>query len=283
MRPILRSAKSIAFALALLVLSNSSPARADLIREINLERSAGCGSRPGVKPALRLSSKLNEAARRLQGGASLRTAMEAADYHGIKSGSIHMSGGLSDSAAARILKNRFCESLGDPQLQEIGYYRKGRDIWLVLAQPFSSLSLKDPAVVSRRVLQLVNEARSHARRCGGKNFAAVGPVQLSSLLHRAALTHSRDMADRNYFEHVSPAGSTPAQRVTAQGYKWRVTGENLAAGITTPEDAVRGWLDSPHHCENLMDPRFTEMGVAYVVEPASQLGVYWTQVFGLPR
>jgi len=48
----------------------------------------------------------------------------------------------------------------------------------------------------------------------------------------------------------------------------------------TPEEAVAGWLQSPHHCENLMTPRFTEMGVAFAVNPATDAGVYWTQTFG---
>jgi uncharacterized protein YkwD len=69
--------------------------------------------------------------------------------------------------------------------------------------------------------------------------------------------------------------------VTATGYTWRLVGENIASGQPTPEDAVAGWLDSPGHCVNLMDPRFTETGAAYAV--SAHHIVYWTQEFGLPR
>ena len=40
---------------------------------------------------------------------------------------------------------------------------------------------------------------------------------------------------------------------------------------------------SPPHCANLMNPVFTEMGVAYAVDAKSAMGVYWTQSFGTPR
>ena len=50
---------------------------------------------------------------------------------------------------------------------------------------------------------------------------------------------------------------------------------------------MRGWLDSPGHCENIMDPRFAEMGVAYArgraPEPASGVGLYWVQLLVDPK
>ena len=268
---------------SLLLALASAPACADFLHEVNEARAEGCGGRAGVKLPLRSSAKLGEAARHLQRGASLRDAMQAVGYHGVKSSSIHMSGWLTDPNVARIFSKRFCESLVDAQLRDIGFYRKDREMWLVLAQPYSELPLKDPQLINGRVLELVNEARSHARRCGRETFAAAGPLQRSPILERAALAHAKDMAAHDYFEHTSRDGTTPAGRVTQQGYKWRVTGENLAAGITTPEEAVQGWLESPHHCANLMDPRYTEMGVAYAINPASSLGIYWTQVFALPQ
>jgi uncharacterized protein YkwD len=60
-------------------------------------------------------------------------------------------------------------------------------------------------------------------------------------------------------------------------------GENLAGGQLQPEDAVAGWIKSPEHCANLMNPAFTEMGSAYAVDPGSEMGVYWAQAFGRPR
>jgi uncharacterized protein YkwD len=68
--------------------------------------------------------------------------------------------------------------------------------------------------------------------------------------------------------------------VSRTGYTWRTVGENIASGPTTAAEVMAGWLASPGHCENIMSPRFTEMGIGWVVDPRSESGVYWAQVFG---
>jgi uncharacterized protein YkwD len=83
-------------------------------------------------------------------------------------------------------------------------------------------------------------------------------------------------------DHTGRDGSSPAQRVTRSGYRWRETGENLASGIMTPDEVVAGWLGSPHHCANLMDPAFTEVGVGFGVNARDERGVYWAMEFGRP-
>lgn len=98
-----------------------------------------------------------------------------------------------------------------------------------------------------------------------------------------ASLHATDMAASNYFSHTGRDGSTSAQRVTRAGYHYRMTGENIAAGQLSPEEAVAGWLKSPTHCANLMNGRYTEMGVAFAVNATSSMGVYWVQLFGTPR
>jgi uncharacterized protein YkwD len=168
-------------------------------------------------------------------------------------------------------------------LREIGVARRGADTWIVLAAPLSTPPPADAPAVSRRVLELVNRARAQSRRCGGRAFNATVPLKLSAALADAALAHSLDMATRDYFDHRGPDGSTPASRVTRAGYSWRVVGENIAAGVATPEGAVEGWLQSPAHCENLMDPRFVDMGVAYAVNPHNPSVILWTQVFAATR
>jgi uncharacterized protein YkwD len=102
-------------------------------------------------------------------------------------------------------------------------------------------------------------------------------------LNKASLDYSRDMASRSALSHEGRDGSTPADRAGRVGYKWRVVGENLASGPTSAVEVVKGWLASPHHCSNIMDPRFTEMGSAYFVDKKSASVIYWTQMFGLPR
>src|SRR5260221_1933037 len=85
------------------------------------------------------------------------------------------------------------------------------------------------------------------------------------------------MARHNYFEHEDLTGRSPADRVRAVGYQEKLVGENIAYGPKTADEVVQGWLDSPAHCENIMDPRFAEMGIAYAAGRAFQRGRLWVQ------
>ena len=91
------------------------------------------------------------------------------------------------------------------------------------------------------------------------------------------------MAAWGYMNHTGHDGSTPAARISRSGYRWSEVGENLASGIMKPEDVVAGWLKSPEHCANLMDPLFRQAGVAFAVNRHDQRGVYWAMEFGTPR
>lgn len=83
-----------------------------------------------------------------------------------------------------------------------------------------SLSLWDPA--AQAVFDLVNLQRG---------FLGLGTLNADSRLHDAALGHSTDMALNDYFAHTNPfTNETASQRVTAAGYAWTSTGENIAAG-----------------------------------------------------
>lgn len=102
-------------------------------------------------------------------------------------------------------------------------------------------------------------------------------------LAEAAEQHSVDMAVRRYFDHLSPDGKRVSQRVTAQGYNWRMVGENLAGGDSTVSDVISGWLESPEHCQNMMSPAYAEVGVSCVRQPGSKWGTYWTMVLATRR
>jgi hypothetical protein len=69
------------------------------------------------------------------------------------------------------------------------------------------------------------------------------------------------MLKRRYFEHRGSDGSEPRDRVARAGYKSRLTGENIALGPESAEEVVAGWLDSPGHCANIMEPRFQDIGI----------------------
>ena len=91
------------------------------------------------------------------------------------------------------------------------------------------------------------------------------------------------MARRNYFDHVSPEGVNVAKRVDAEGYDWRSVAENIAAGVGSADAAMANWTASAAHCRNMMDPVFTEVGVACAHRTGTQWDTYWTMVLGRRR
>ena len=258
-------------------------AAADIVSSINKVRAQGCPGRRGGELPLRQNRQLDAVARELARGIDLRRAEKEANYHAVSSASVEISGVPDSGDIERIVGRQFCSASTEPEFREIGTFRRGTDVWIALAKPFTPPLVRDAAAISRRVLELTNDARAHARRCGGTTFQAVPPLTLNGSLERAALDHSQDMAAHNYMDHTGRDGSSPADRITRTGYKWRLVGENLASGMMTPDEAVAGWLQSPHHCANLMTARFTEMGLAFAVNPSTDAGVYWTQTFGTTR
>lgn len=133
-----------------------------------------------------------------------------------------------------------------------------------------------------RVLALVNEVRARGTRCGDKAFGHAPPLQLSTALNDVAGEHAADMARHNYFEHVDLKGNSPADRVRASGYREKLVGENIAYGPDSADEVVAGWLHSTGHCENIMDPRFAEMGLALEPGKGTRRGLYWDQVLAAP-
>jgi uncharacterized protein YkwD len=138
------------------------------------------------------------------------------------------------------------------------------------------------ATVRARVVQLVNAARSHARKCGSERFAAAPPLSASRKLDDAAAGHARDMARRKFFDHRGADDSQPKDRVIRAGYQPRLTGENIAFGPESAEEVVAGWLASPGHCANIMDARFQDIGVSFSTG-RDRRRIYWVQDFGAPR
>jgi uncharacterized protein YkwD len=145
--------------------------------------------------------------------------------------------------------------------------------------PPSSLS----PILATRALQLVNNVRAKGARCGSDVFGPAPPVTLSGTLAGVAFGHATDMAANNYFEHEDLKGKTPSDRVRATGYQEKLVGENIAYGPKSVDEVVQGWLDSPGHCENIMDPRFVEMGLGYATSQDSKRALYWVQVLATPR
>lgn len=258
-------------------------ASTELVSAFNAVRTLGCGNRPGVAVPLRSSPQLDGAARALSMGLKLPDALLSQDYRAIRTNTIWLTGPQGVKAVTDMAVNNYCAVLTEPALQEIGIYQQGPQTWIVAAAPFAPVVAAQADDVAERVLKLVNAARGQARTCGDKPFAPAGTLKLNNTLSTVSQGHAADMAKFSYFAHQARDGSQPADRATRGGYRWRAVGENIAAGQTTPESAVEGWIKSPPHCANLMGQQYTEMGVAFTVNKASEAGIYWVQMFGTPR
>jgi uncharacterized protein YkwD len=135
-----------------------------------------------------------------------------------------------------------------------------------------------------QVLADLNRHRAAGANCGTKGlYGPATAVTWNALLETAALRHSQDMADKNYFSHVSANGNTLQQRIDATGYAWMGIGENIAASYGSVSDVVTAWIDSDGHCANMMNPNFAEIGLACVRgTSATTYRNYWTLNFGTP-
>lgn len=261
--------------------SQFASADSSLIAVIGEIRQQGCGSHAGVEPPLRPDPRLDRVAAELASGGSLRSAMLDAGYRAVQSATLEATG--TDAGIASALARQACNDIVNPVFRDVGVVHRADQAWIVLAAPLMPPAPSEAQAVSRRVLELVNEMRASARRCGWKRFKAAAPVDLSDGLHQAALAHARDMAEHSSLSHAGRDGSTAGERATRAGYRWRLIGENIAAGQSTAEQVVADWVRSPRHCANLMNADFSAMGVAFAVEPQSASGIYWTQLFASPR
>jgi uncharacterized protein YkwD len=105
--------------------------------------------------------------------------------------------------------------------------------------------------------------------------------RLATIAH----SHSSAMAKESFFDHTDMHGKTVADRAKQSGYRYRVVAENIAAGQDSLSEVFMEWTASRGHCENMIDGRVTEFGLARVksTSPADPYGVYWTLVLGTPQ
>ncbi len=181
-----------------------------------------------------------------------------------------------------LLRQRYCAILLDPAFTRLAVSRRASEWQLLLTRPLLAPDLGPWREAGLEVLARINAARAQPRQCGARRFTAAAPLRWNERLGHAAFGHSQDMARNDYFDHHGRDGSEVGQRVQRAGYRGRRLGENIASGQGDGAAAVAGWVKSPGHCANLMDPAFTEMGAAYAVDSGSRGKIYWTQVLGTP-
>lgn len=110
------------------------------------------------------------------------------------------------------------------------------------------------------------------------------PLSQNLKLNQIATLRVKDMFEKQYFEHKSPLGIGASDIAYDIGYDFILVGENIALGnFKNDEDVVEAWMDSPGHRANILNNRYTEIGIA------AEKGLYkgkkvWlaVQIFGRP-
>jgi uncharacterized protein YkwD len=148
--------------------------------------------------------------------------------------------------------------------------------WLVVVIALWPACRKETTVeriIKDDMLAAVNTVRLAGCTCGDTYMPPVKPLAWNDTLATAALAHARDMDANNYFNHISPTGTSPIQRAMAVGYTGNYVTENIAKGYTSLGPLMEAWQKSEGHCKAMMDSLQTDMGAANV-------NTYWVQEFG---
>ncbi len=128
------------------------------------------------------------------------------------------------------------------------------------------------------VASVIAETNDQRLRLGLK------PLSESPLLTLAAKKKATDMFQKQYWAHIAPDGTKPWHFMKLVGYDYRYAGENLAKNFAVTDDLLAAWMHSPKHRENILNPHYTQIGVA--VSDGVLNGVETTlvvQMFGQPQ
>lgn len=140
----------------------------------------------------------------------------------------------------------------------------------ILSDP--CVEVMDPDRLTQEMLDAVNAERAKAK---------LRPLRLDPTLSQIADFYACRLIDGGFFRHIDADDkSTVVTRAGDFGYAFLKIGENLAAEQRTVKEVMAAWMDSPGHRANILDPTFTEIGIA--VKLGGEYGIYWVQEFGRP-
>jgi len=163
---------------------------------------------------------------------------------------------------------------------------KEADIGQIISEVKKQVFMPDPlnmggAEKQVTLLQSKIISETNMQRLANGNLPA---LKENVELNKAAAVKANDMFLNQYFEHVSLTGVDPGKLVQNSGYDYIIAGENLILGnFSSEKEVVQDWMDSPGHRANIMNTRYTEIGVA-VIKGTYKGGTVWigVQEFGLP-
>lgn len=127
---------------------------------------------------------------------------------------------------------------------------------------------ESPSQKAEDILKLVNEERKKRGIAG---------LSLSEELNELANLKAKDMVQNNYFDHTSPTYGSLSDMMDEFGISFSTAGENIASGQASPQDVMKGWMNSDGHRANILNPSFTKLGVGYC--DGGIYGTIWVQMF----
>jgi len=163
---------------------------------------------------------------------------------------------------------------------------KRADIGQIIAEVQKQVSMPDPLRIGgaeKQVTLLQSKIITETNLQRQEN-GSLPALKENTKLDEAAAAKAQDMFANQYFEHTSPAGVDPGKLVQNNGYDYIVAGENLILGnFSSEKEAVQDWMNSPGHRANILNTRYTEIGVA-VIKGTYKGETVWigVQEFGLP-
>ncbi len=92
----------------------------------------------------------------------------------------------------------------------------------------------------------------------------IAPLMRNEQLEKAALAKGKDIFEKQYWSHYGPNGESPWQFILQQNYDYIYAGENLAKDFENSNEVVQAWMNSPTHKANIINPKFSEIGIAVV-------------------
>ncbi|MFZ5366001.1 MAG: CAP domain-containing protein [Patescibacteria group bacterium] len=135
-------------------------------------------------------------------------------------------------------------------------------LFLAFQLVLSTILLVKPVVLGyasqispEKVIELTNQERAKVD---------APALKLNSLLNEAAQRKAGDMFAFDYWAHSSPSGRDPWTFFKEVGYRYLYAGENLARDFSSPEAVVSAWMASPTHRENILNPKYQEIGISVV-------------------
>ncbi len=129
------------------------------------------------------------------------------------------------------------------------------------------------ASVAEALVQATNAQRTRA---------GLSPLRPDARLMQAAQIQADQMARAGRLDHVLPDAPRPTarERLASVGYRWTAYGENIASGAPDVAGTVKGWMSSPGHRRNILEPSYEEIGAGHAEDARGR--PYYVEVFGRP-